>query len=116
MLRIFVFEKLSSYKTFYEANAEYLKELGKYINLGQLNIYHMSPPHTHTHTHTLIHTCAHTIIHLGLDNDFCITKMRQLTLTSLAVEAESGEVPFSTLLAQLDIPREELELFLIDGM
>ena len=41
--------------------------------------------------------------------------MRQLTLTSLAVEAESGEVPFSTLFSQLDLPKEDLELFLIDG-
>lgn len=79
LLRIFVFEKLSSYKSFYEANAEYLQGF-------------------------------------GLDHDFCITKMRQLTLTSLAVEAESGEVPFSTLLAQLDMPQEELELFLIDAI
>ena len=63
-----------------------------------------------------LHTHTRAIIHLGLDHDFCITKMRQLTLTSLAVEAESGEVPFSTLLAQLDMPQEELELFLIDGM
>ena len=51
----------------------------------------------------------------GLEHEFCLLKMRQLTLTSLAVEAESGEVPFSTLLTQLDLPKEELELFLIDG-
>ena len=125
-----MFEKLSSYKLFYEANADYLKELGEWAQPGvvwlwkdilkssiSLSSLSLSLILSLSLSHSLSLSFSLSLsLSAGLDHNFCLTKIRQLTLTSLAVEAESGEVTFSALLSELDIPREDLELFLIDGM
>ena len=49
----------------------------------------------------------------GLEYNYCVRKMRLLTLTSLAVE--STEVAFSTLSSELDLPIEEVEMLILDG-
>ena len=40
-------------------------------------------------------------------------KMRQLTLVSLAME--TGEIPFSRLAVELQLPENQLEQFVING-
>ena len=64
-------------------------------------------------------TCVHVYVStylfvlVGLDYNYCVHKMRLLTLTSLAVE--SSEVSFSVLCSELNLPREEVEMVVLEG-
>ena len=49
----------------------------------------------------------------GLKYDECVRKMRLLTLASLAEECR--DIPFATLTAELNLPAEELEMFVVEG-
>ncbi len=49
----------------------------------------------------------------GLQEDYCVEKMRQLTIVSLAMEAR--EIPFSRLTQELSLEEDKLEQFVIDG-
>ncbi len=49
----------------------------------------------------------------GLQESYCVEKMRQLTLVSLAME--TGEIPFSRLAVELQLPENQLEQFVING-
>ena len=51
---------------------------------------------------------------LGLKYDECVRKMRLLTLASLAEECR--DIPFATLTAELNLPAEELELFVVEAI
>ena len=48
----------------------------------------------------------------GLNYDCCVTKMRQLTLASMAAQMEA--IPFASLGEELQLPQEELEDFVVD--
>ncbi|KAJ6259907.1 Eukaryotic translation initiation factor [Drechslerella dactyloides] len=50
----------------------------------------------------------------GIDDDVAMRKMRLLTLTSLAANAEDRSLPYSRIAAGLHIPAEEVELWVID--
>ena len=49
----------------------------------------------------------------GLQETYCVEKMRQLTLVSLAMEAQ--EIPFSRLSQELHMEQDQLEQFVING-
>ena len=49
----------------------------------------------------------------GLQETYCVEKMRQLTLVSLAMEAQ--EIPFSRLSQELHMETDQLEQFVING-
>ncbi|KAL5502680.1 hypothetical protein EMCRGX_G009489 [Ephydatia muelleri] len=51
---------------------------------------------------------------LGLKYDECVRKMRLLTLASLAEECR--DIPFATLTAELNLPAEELEMFVVEAI
>jgi hypothetical protein len=48
----------------------------------------------------------------GLNRDCCMTKMRQLTLASMA--AESEVLPFASLREELQLSQDQLEAFILD--
>lgn len=52
------------------------------------------------------------VSNLGLQEQYCIEKMRQLTLVSLAMEAQ--EIPFSQLSTELHLEQDQLEQFVIN--
>ena len=110
LLKIFVKEKLSSFVSFSEANKDYITSLGKAYQpstcISNPCQYNVSVKGRHVYNLNSRST--------GLDYDFCIHKMRQLTLTSLSVEAE--QVPMSLLRQELDLAEGELEMFVLEGV
>ena len=68
-------------------------------------------PSVKYHLHVYVSTYLFVLV--GLDYNYCIHKMRLLTLTSLAVE--SSEVSFSVLCSELNLPREEVEMVVLEG-
>ncbi|XP_064400094.1 eukaryotic translation initiation factor 3 subunit M-like [Halichondria panicea] len=54
------------------------------------------------------------VSNLGLQESYCVEKMRQLTLVSLAME--TGEIPFSRLAEELHLPENQLEQFVINAV
>ena len=49
----------------------------------------------------------------GLKYDECVRKMQLLTLASLGEECR--DIPFATLTAELNLPAEDLEMFVVEG-
>eukprot|EP00731_Ephydatia_muelleri_P006543 Em0003g791a len=49
---------------------------------------------------------------LGLKYGKCVRKMRLLALASLAEECR--DIPFATLTAELNLPAEDLEMFVVE--
>jgi len=107
LLKVFVFENLATFEEFHSQNQAFMEQHGKGYHCHKWKTFYF-----------IFYYCLYIVVvfvdfhTLGFNYPSLVAKMRQLTLSSMAVSKDV--ISLSSLREELKLGQEELEEFIID--